>query len=96
MVEPDLPDQAPRPMREFEDEDGKTWIAGVEARPGMDFKGRFFFVANPKGGGSSDGVWLEDVRWNSEETALRTLKTMSGVELRRRLRAARGRSAPPR
>ena len=96
MVEPDPPDQALRLMREFEDEDGKKWIAGVRARPGMDFKGRFFFVASPREGDPSDEVWLEDVRWNSEETALRTLETMSGVELRRRLRAARGRSAPPR
>ena len=88
MFEPAPPDQA---MREFEDENGRTWTAGVKCRPGIDLKGRYFFVASPKGGDASDAVWLGDVRWNSEETALRTLETMSGVELRRRLRAAGGR-----
>lgn len=80
--------------REFQDEQGVTWLAGVRERPGLDFKGRFYFVATPKDGTSRpDGreVWLGDVRWNSEATARRTLRTMSGVELRRRLREARAR-----
>ena len=79
-------------MREFEDAGGRTWVAGVKARPDQDFKGRFYFVATPKAGDATDMVWLEDVRWNSEETARRTLETMSEVELRRRLRGAKGRA----
>ena len=82
-------------MREFEDESGATWIAGVRAREGLDFKGRYYFVARPVEGDRADEVWLEDVRWNSEETARRTIETMSGVELRRRLRAAAGRGPQP-
>ena len=39
-----------------------------------------------------DEVSLDDVRWNSERSAARTLETMSVVELRRRLRSARGRA----
>ena len=79
-------------MREFEDQEGKVWVAGAEALPGPDFKGRFVFVARPKGGGTEEQVLLDDVRWNSERTARRTLETMSSVELRRRLRYAVGRS----
>jgi hypothetical protein len=79
-------------IREFEDESGDTWVAGIRARPGGDFKGRFVFVARPKSGNVADYLWLEDVRWNSESTARRTLESMSSVELRRRLRSALGRS----
>jgi hypothetical protein len=77
-------------MREFEDHDGERWKAGIGSRDGLDYKGRFFFVVTPVKGGPS--VELQDVRWNSEHTARRTLATMSDVELRRRLRSARGRA----
>ena len=80
-------------IREFEDESGDAWIAGVRALPGGDFKGRFVFVARPRSGDVAEDLWLEDVRWNSESTARRTLESMSPVELRRRLRSAVGRSA---
>ena len=96
MSKPDRPEQAQGPAREFRDEDGEIWIAGVRARSGKDFKGRFLFVVHPKDEALSEEVWLEEVRWNSEDTARRTLQTMSGVELRRRLRAARGRGVAKR
>jgi hypothetical protein len=76
-------------MREFTDGEGAGWIATVRERPGPDYKGRYYFFVEPRGGG--EGVALEDVRWNSERTAQRTLDTMSEVELRRRLRSALGR-----
>lgn len=79
-------------IREFEDEGGTVWVVGIKARPGLDFKGRYYFVARPESGGEEDEVALDDVRWNSEKTARRTLRTMSEVELRRRLRQARGRA----
>ena len=78
-------------MREFEDETGARWVAEVGMRPGKDFKGRYYFLARPGDEGSDEAVALMDVRWNSERTARRTLQTMSEVELRRRLRSARGR-----
>jgi hypothetical protein len=93
MIRPEEAMERFLPVREFRDGRGRDWMAGVRARPGLDVKGRFFFVARPKDGQSTDEVWLEDVRWNSEETAERSLKTMSGVELRRRLRSAMGRSS---
>lgn len=79
-------------MREFADENGQVWVGTIEEERGSDYKGRFYFVFRE--GAESEGnlVSLTDVRWNSERTAERTLRTMSEVELRRRLRAARGRS----
>lgn len=78
-------------MRKFEDDAGRTWVADVRERPGPDYKGRYYFAMTPEDGGEADVVPLVDVRWNSERTARRTLETMSDVELRRRLRSARGR-----
>lgn len=80
-------------MRTFEDESGRRWVATVRERPGPDYKGRYFFRLEPEnGGGPEEGLDLMDIRWNRESTAARTLETMSGVELRRRLRQARGRT----
>lgn len=79
-------------MKVFEDQAGRSWQAAVRERPGFDYKGRFHLVFTPAGGG--DEVDLSDVRWNSVRTAERTLATMSGVELRRRLRSALGRAMP--
>lgn len=77
-------------MREFDDPQGRRWIASVAERKGPDYKGAFHLVMRPVDGG--DPVDLEDVRWNSARSARRTLETMSLVELRRRLRTAAGRS----
>jgi hypothetical protein len=77
-------------MREFEDGDGVRWRAEVAERGGPDYKGRYHLVMTELDG--TEVVALEDVRWNSERSADRTLGTMSEVELRRRLRSARGRA----
>jgi hypothetical protein len=77
-------------VRDFIDEQGRAWKASIEGREGLDYQGRYHFVAR-LADGSGVPVALEDVRWNSEHTARRTLETMSDVELRRRLRSARGR-----
>lgn len=85
----------PQPRRAFVDEDGQEWVATVRERPGTDFKGRYYLYLEPRESSGSDGVPLGDVRWNSHRTASRTLGTMSGVELRRRLRSAQGRARTP-
>lgn len=77
-------------MRDFHDEDGQAWTATVGRNEGMDYKGLFHLVMTPRDGGVP--VELTDIRWNTERTARRTLETMSVVELRRRLRSARGRA----
>jgi len=81
-------------MKEFQDESGVLWIASVRERTGEDYKGRFGLSLSPKNGTPASAVSLEDVRWNSAKTAERTLRTMSEVELRRRLRIALGRNSP--
>jgi hypothetical protein len=82
-------------MRSFRDESGSIWVATVRARPGRDYKGRYYFFVRPDSGSDEDGVALLDVRWNTERTAQRTLTTMSEVELRRRLTQAKGRGGLP-
>ena len=78
-------------MKEFTDGEGTSWMAAVEREDGPDYKGRYHMVLRPVDG-SSGPVELVDVRWNSERTAHRTVNTMSVMELRRRLRSARGRA----
>jgi len=74
-------------MRQFSDHTGSQWAASVHRADGPDYKGRFFMVLENDSGRV---ISLEDIRWNTKETALRTLQTMSDVELRRRLRSAVG------
>ena len=76
-------------------EKGKLWVASVREGKGDDYKGRFEFVVEPVEGERDALFALNDVRWNSRETAARTLDTMSIVELRRRLRWALGRAGRP-
>ena len=80
-------------MREFTDENGRSWVATVGGGPATDYKGRYYLHLRPSGAEQDAGVDLRDVRWNSLGTAERTLATMSGVELRRRLRSALGRAS---
>lgn len=78
-------------MRDFTDAEGRTWTASVRQEEGTDYKGQLCLVFVPKDRGEGETAALEDVRWNSERTARRTIETMSVVELRRRLRSALGR-----
>ena len=80
-------------MREFRDREGNPWVASVVREEGGDYKGRFYMALEGAAGGGGPPVSLTDVRWNSRRTAERTLATMSEVELRRRLRSARGRAS---
>lgn len=79
-------------MKEFTDAEGRRWIASAEREESPDYKGRYYMVMEPADGGRA--LPLRDIRWNSERTARRTIETMSEVELRRRLRVARGRGTP--
>ncbi|HSH76435.1 MAG TPA: hypothetical protein VLA09_12175, partial [Longimicrobiales bacterium] len=75
----------------FTEVTGRVWNASFEREEGPDYKGRLFMVLRPVEAEPGEALELKEVRWNSERTALRTLETMSEVELRRRLRSALGR-----
>ena len=77
-------------VRKFLDPDGGAWVATVRSEAGLDFKGRHHLYFHPEGA-EEQGFELLDVKWNSQGTAETTLATMSGVELRKRLRSALGR-----
>lgn len=81
-------------MKTFNDHDGRSWEASVREEPGTDYKGRFHMVLRPTDEPTTEYP-LEDIRWNTERTARRTLETMSHGELRRRLRYAVGRGRVP-
>lgn len=85
------PEDPTHTMREFTDAAGRAWIATLRGEGGPDYKGRFHLVIQPAGGAAGESLDLAEVRWNSERTGLRTLESMSHVELRRRLRIALGR-----
>jgi hypothetical protein len=78
-------------MREFTDAEGRRWRASARQEPSVDYKGRYYLVLEPVEGETGEALELREVRWNSERTATRTISTMSGFELRRRLRSALGR-----
>jgi len=82
-------------MRNFEDAKGRRWTAPLRKRDELDYKGRYYLCLEPDDAERGEGVALEDIQWNSEHTARRTLETMSGTELRRRLRQAVGRDRYP-
>jgi hypothetical protein len=67
-------------------------MASVRERPGGDYKGKYGLVLVSEDDASQREVELVDVRWNRVGTAERTLQTMSGADLKRRLRSAIGRS----
>jgi len=79
-------------MKEFTDGDGRSWMALAIAEATLDYKGRYHLVLRPTDG--ADAVELQDIRWNNERTARRSIETMSVTELRRRLRSATRRSEP--
>ena len=79
-------------MREFTDVNGREWMAMVREEGCTDYKGRFYLVLQMMEDEETEPLELREVRWNSEQTAGRTLSTMSVVELRRRLRSAVGRA----
>ena len=78
-------------MRQFLDQDGNSWIATAKEESSVDYKGRYYMYLHEEDQQGGQGYKLLDIRWNGKEVAKRTLQTMSDVELRRRLRTARGR-----
>lgn len=78
-------------MRVFEDESGREWTATAVEEETPRHHGRWHLIFHPVD--APDRIFpMPEVRWQSRKTAERTLKTMSAVELNRRLRTVRARS----
>lgn len=81
-------------MKRFTDDGGREWVATALEEETPRHHGRWYLVLHPADG-SGPELMLPEVRWQTRETAHRTLRTMSDFELRRRLRIASGRQDPP-
>lgn len=77
-------------MRTFTDESGRAWVATALEEDTPRHHGRWYLVFHPEGE-ADEALALPDVRWQTRETAERTIRTMSEMELNRRLAIARER-----
>lgn len=78
-------------MRTFTDESGREWVATAHEEETPRHHGRWFLVFHPSDAPDPE-LAMPEVRWQNRRTAERTVKTMSDIELRRRLRTVRGRA----
>lgn len=80
-------------MKEFKDENGGTWVASAARENTERHHGVWYLIFHPAGD-ASNPLAVDEVRWQTEATAARTLRTMSEFELRRRLKSAIARNEP--
>jgi hypothetical protein len=71
-------------MRTFTDGDGRSWIADVREEDTPRHHGRWYLIFHSEAD-TDDLLVMPEVRWQTRESADRTLATMSLFELRRRL-----------
>ena len=76
-------------MMSFTDETGAPWVASAREEKTPRHHGRWYLVFEAPGG---EVLAMPEVRWQTGETAERTLRTMSVFELRRRLHTVRERA----
>ncbi|HUH12334.1 MAG TPA: hypothetical protein VMK65_04460 [Longimicrobiales bacterium] len=69
-------------MRRFTDAEGRGWTATVREEETPRHHGRWYLVLEAEVGG--DALPMPEVRWQTRESAERTIATMSEHELRRR------------
>lgn len=81
-------------MRSFTDEQGRAWVAGAREEVTPRHHGRWYLVFHLDEPDAPD-LPVPEIRWQTAETAERTVRTMSEFELRRRLHAASSRAARP-
>lgn len=70
-------------MRRFKDPRGREWVATVREEVTPRHHGRWYLVLEPADG-KGPALPMPEVRWQSPETAERTLRTMGEHELQRR------------
>ena len=78
-------------MRTFADPTGRLWTATAREESTPRHHGRWHLVFHPENA-DEPVLAMPEVRWQSRRSAERTLRTMSEVELRRRLAIVRGRA----
>lgn len=81
-------------MKTFTAEDGREWVATAREEDTPRHHGRWYLVLHPADAEAPE-LAVPEIRWKSRHTAERTLGTMSGFELRRRLRIAGRRHEEP-
>lgn len=77
-------------MRVFKDDEGREWVATAREEETPRHHGRWHLVFHPEDA-PERVLPMPEVRWQTRRTAERTLRTMSSLELNRRLRTVRGR-----
>ena len=82
-------------MKRFTDARDAEWVADAREERTSRHHGRWFLVFHPAGD-PTNVLAMPEVRWQTYETADRTLQTMSVFELRRRLDIVRRRYASAR
>ena len=78
-------------MRTFHDDHGREWTAAAREENTPRHHGRWYLVFHPAADPSTV-LPLPEIRWQTAQSAARTLRTMSEFELLRRLQAARTRT----
>jgi hypothetical protein len=81
-------------MRNFVDAAGRVWVASAREENTPRHHGRWYLVFHTEDEPGTDHP-MPEVRWQTAETARRTLLTMSEFELRRRLDNVLRRTARP-
>lgn len=79
-------------MRSITDEQGRTWIASAREEVTPRHHGRWYMVFHLDEPGAPD-LPVPEIRWQTVESAERTIQSMSEFEVRRRLHAASARAA---
>jgi hypothetical protein len=78
-------------MRNFNAEDGSAWVATAREEATPRHHGRWYLVFHVEGDEAT--TWpMPEVRWQTFQSADRTLAAMSVFELRRRLATVQARS----
>ena len=78
-------------MRHFHDDQGREWVATAREEATPRHHGRWYLAFHPAGDASAP-LPLPEIRWQTAQSAARTLGTMSEFELLRRLLSARRRA----
>lgn len=80
-------------MRSFSDDAGRQWTATAREEVTPRHHGRWYLVFQPADEPRHE-LAVPEIRWQTRESAERTLRTMGEFELRRRLDGVRERLAP--